>query len=106
MPTNKIQTLLARDAKQMLPDIGHVATWEGTEYDCFLVDPDVSIDLQEGGFLPEGLFTLKFLRADFNDGAGPFPQDNDRITYDGEVYKVTAAVNKAESAHIKLSIAP
>lgn len=103
---NILQELLAQDAAQIISQIGHRAEWKGSTYDCLIADPDVDVDLQEGGFLPSGTFTLKFLRSDFNDGAGPFPDQNDRVTYDGEVYKVTSYINKADSPFIKVSIDP
>lgn len=102
---NTIQELLARDSSQIIDQIGHTVTWEGTSYDCVISEPDVSIDLQEGGFMPEGDYSVKIRRAAFNNGAGPFPQNNDQITYDGDVYKITGTSHKAGSAYIKMSVA-
>jgi len=104
MPT-KIQQLLARDARQIIAQIGDTAERGGKTYDCVLSEPDVDVDLEEGGFMPTGDFTLKFLRADFQGGAGPFPGNNDRVIYDGSIYKITSCVNKKDSPYIKLSIA-
>lgn len=100
-----IKNMLARDAVDIIADIGEVATWNGTNYNVILGDPDVSSDLEEGGFVLDGDFVLKFLRADFASGAGPFPENNDRITYDGDVYKITSSTQRVDSAFIKTVIA-
>lgn len=99
-----IQTELASDSIQMVEEIGHTITWSGTSYPCIASDPDVSVDMEEGGFMPQGSFRIKVRRAEFNAGAGPFPQINDRITFDSEVYRVISERNKGESAFVILSI--
>jgi hypothetical protein len=101
---NLIQTELAADSIQMVSEIGHTITWSGSEYPCIASDPDVEVDMAEGGFMPQGSFRIKVRRAAFNDGAGPFPQINDRVTFYSEVYRVIAERNKGESAFVILSI--
>lgn len=101
---NLIQKELADCASQMVEEIGGTITWKGADYGAIVSDPDVSVDLEEGGFMPEGSFLVKVQRSLFNDGAGPFPGINDRITFDGDVYKVISERNKPNSAFIILSI--
>jgi hypothetical protein len=103
---NLIQDMLAEDSLEILGDIGQTCSWKGNTYDCVLGEPDMQVDLQEGGLIPEGAFNLKIRRAEFNDGAGPFPQENDRVTYDGIVYKILSPTNKADSAYIRIILAP
>lgn len=103
---NLVQGMLADDLKEVIGDIGHKCSWKGTEYDCVIGEPDMQVDLQDGGLLPEGAFNIKVPRAAFNCGAGPFPQENDRFTYNSVVYKILSPTNKADSAYIKIVLAP
>jgi len=101
---NRIQRELADAIPEMISEIGQTVTWSGTAYSAIVSDPDVTVDLEEGGFTPEGSFRVKIPRSAFNNGAGPFPQINDRITFDGDIYKVIGEKNKGESAFVALSI--
>jgi hypothetical protein len=99
-----IQDMLADDSLEILGDIGHTCTWKAASYPCIIGEPDMQVDLQEGGLMPEGAFNIKIRRAAFADG--PFPQENDRITYGGNVYKILSPTNKEGSAYIRIVLAP
>ena len=103
---NLIQDMLAEDSTEILGDIGHTCSWKGNTYACVIGEPDMQVDLQEGGLMPEGAFNIKIPRAAFSNGSGPFPQENDRITYGGIVYKILSPTNKVGSAYIKIVLAP
>lgn len=103
---NLIQNMLAEDSAEILADIGHSCSWKGASYDCFVGELDLEVDLNEGALMPEGSFTIKIPRADFNSGAGPFPQENDRLSYDSKTYKITSSHNKDGSAYIRLIVSP
>jgi hypothetical protein len=103
---NLIQEMLSEDSIEILGDIGQVCYWKGTQYPCIIGEPDMQVDLQEGGLLPEGAFNIKIRRVAFSSGAGPFPQENDRVTYGGIVYKILSPTNKVDSAYIKIVLAP
>lgn len=101
---NLLQETLAADSSQILEEIGHTVIWKGAEYRALVADPLVSVDLDEGGFMPQGDFQIKIKRTDFSGGAGPFPAINDRIEFSEETYKIIAERNKADSAFVILSI--
>lgn len=101
---NMIQDMLAADAPSIVAEIGFTCVWEGTTYACIATDPDVGIDLEDGGLLVDGTVRIKIQRSLFNGGAGPFPDDNDRITFDGDVYKVTRSRARPGSAFVVLTI--
>lgn len=103
---NLVQSLLADDLREIVGDIGHKCLWKGSEYDCVIGEPDMEADIEVGGLMPEGSFNLKIPRASFNRGAGPFPQESDRITYGGVVYRVLSPTNKTDSAYIRLVLTP
>ena len=102
---NIIQEMLADDGIEIVNDLGYVVTWKGADYAALVSDPDVSVDLNEGGFMPEGDFKIKILRAAFNGGAGPFPQDREVITFDGNEYVITTPESMPASAFLELMIA-
>ena len=101
---NLIQRELAEDSKQIVAEIGHTVTWQETDYPAIASDPDITAELSEGGFMPEGDFRIKIRREEFNNGAGPYPKINDRVTFDGDVYRVIAERNKGQSAFVILMI--
>jgi hypothetical protein len=100
---NIIQEMLAEDGKQIVEEIGDRVTWNGSEFSALVGDPDVSVDLDQGGLMPTGDFVVKILRADF--GAGSFPEEGDVVTFEGKRYVVTRSLNKASSAWVRLDIA-
>lgn len=104
---NIIQQMLAEDSEQIVEEMGYVdaLTWGGTSYSCVLAPPDVESNLDDGGFMLTGDFQVKIRRALFNAGAGPFPDDGDRVDFDGAIYRVSAAVNKPGSAFFIFTIA-
>ncbi len=103
---NIIQTALADDFKEMVEEIGYTISWNNgtsaSDYKCIVGDPTVSVDLETGGFLPEGAFQLKIARSAF--GSGPVPQMNDRVTFDGDVYKINSVTNRPDSAYLSFTI--
>lgn len=96
--------MLADDGIEIVADLGYTVTWKATDYSALVSDPDISVDLNEGGFMPEGDFKIKVLRAAFNAGAGPFPQDRDIVTFSGNEYVVTTPESMPDSAFIELMI--
>lgn len=101
-----IKSMLADDFKEIRNDIPETVTWAGNDYVVTLTEPDVEVDLEEGGFLPEGSFAVKFLTADFPDSNRP--ESNHRIRYNGLTYKVVSRPEsqKADSPQFKVTIAP
>ena len=106
MAQNAVQKLLAADLEQIVTETGYADdfTWAGTTYRCVLSPPDSAADLEEGGFVLDGDFQVKIPRADFNDGAGPFPKNGDRCTFDGIVYSISSTPQKPESAYYIFTI--
>ena len=101
---NLLQTLLADDGAEIVADLGHNVIWSGNNYAALVGEPDVSVSLETGGFVADGEFTIKILRAAFALGAGPFPQNGDVLTYDAKNYVITRQRQKADSPFIQLDI--
>lgn len=101
---NTIQSLLAGDLAEMIVDMGHSITWNGTAYSCLLADPSLDASLDEGGFVVAGDFVVKVPRASFTAG---LPSVGDRVTHNSRVYKVMSEpdANKEGSPLVVFTIA-
>ena len=97
--------MLVDDGQEIVGEISYTITWSGADYSALIADPSVIMDLSEGGFMPEGDFRIQILRADFNSGAGPFPDNNDVVTFNGDDYVVKMHRQLPASAFIELMIA-
>lgn len=104
---NIVQEALADCGAEIVGQISdETVVWKGTSYDAIVSTPEVSVDLESGGLMAEGEFRVKILRAAFNAGAGPFPQDGDTLTYDGDTFVTpNASRQRAGSAFIVFDLA-
>ena len=100
---NTLQDELASDCLEILGEIGHTMAWKGSNYDCIVGDPSIDTSLDPGGFMPQGTILVKMRRAAV---AGSGPSINDRVTLNGETYKVSSNVNKENSPFIIIQIEP
>ena len=99
---NLIQNELADDVAQITEEVGHTITWKGTEYACAVTEPRADADVESGGIFLDGEFQIKIPRVLLTSGT---PQHDNRVTFDGEIYRVIAVPNKPDSAYFIFQIA-
>lgn len=92
---------IATDFTSLLEEAGADITWKGRTYRALIGDPNVQVDLQSGGFLPQGNFTVKLLRSQLET----MPEHGEVITLDGKPYAITAISHKPGHPIITLTIA-
>ncbi len=80
----------AADLVEVLTEIGECVTWKGRRFRALVSEPTISEDLNLGGFIPTGDFTIKILRSDFR---GDQPALGDQIGYEGDNYRVSRLTN-------------
>lgn len=94
--------MLAEDGEEIVAEIGDEIEWKGKPYDALVGDPDISVDMEEGGLIPTGEFVCKVLRSRFI--GGEYPTEGDVVTFDEKRYFVSMAKNKPDSAWIRFEI--
>jgi hypothetical protein len=100
---NRLQEMHAADAAEIICDLGHTVTWAGTEYDCLVSEPSVTLDLEEGGMMPSGDFEVRIPRVQF--GTGATPQDGQVATFEDNRYIIKrGAVSRRNDAYIRLTL--
>jgi len=92
---------IASDFASLLDETGVDIIWQNRTYRALIGDPNVQVDLQSGGFLPQGNFTVKLLRSQLET----MPEHGEVITLDGKPYAITAISHKPGHPIITLTIA-
>lgn len=54
---------IAADLAEVFDDIAQPVEWQGETYQAVIADPQVNLDLQTGGFMPQADFIIKLRRA-------------------------------------------
>ena len=92
---------IAADFPSILEENGVDITWQGRNYRALIGDPNVQVDLQSGGFLPQGNFSVKLLRSALET----MPEHGDVITLDGKPYAITSISHKPGHPIVTFTIA-
>lgn len=100
---NLIQDMLAGDAAEIVGDIGSKVTWKGAEYDALVSEPNITLDLEEGGLSSSGDFEVRIPRAQF--GGGATPQDGEIVEFEGNRYIAKrGGIGRNTDAFIRLTL--
>ena len=92
---------IAADFARILEENGVDITWNDHCCRALIGEPNVQVDLQTGGFLPHGDFTVKLLRSSLPS----MPQHGEVITVDGRPYAITAIAHKPSHPILVLTVA-
>jgi len=92
---------ITTDFAILLEETGVDITWQGRTYRALIGDPSVQVDLQAGGFLPQGNFTVKLLRSSLET----MPEHGEVIILDGKPYAITAISHKPGHPIVILTVA-
>jgi len=92
---------IAADFASLLEETGVDIIWQGRSYPALIGDPNVQVDLQSGGFLPQGNFSVKLLRGHLET----MPEHGEVIILDGKPYAITAISHKPGHPIVILTIA-
>ena len=92
---------IAADFASILEENGVGITWQGRSYRALIGDPNVQVDLQVGGLMPQGDFTVKLLRSQLET----MPEHGEVIILDGKPYAITAISHKPGHPIITFTIA-
>lgn len=96
-----IRDEVAADAAEIIAEIGEVVTWKGTDYPALVSDPTMGEDLNLGGFVSSGDFTIKIMRSSLGSAV---PQLGDILEYEGGKYRVVRSTNHARYPMVVLVV--
>jgi hypothetical protein len=101
MPVSRCDELDA-DLAAILADVGIPITWNGSSYPAVVADPQVQLDLQSGGFLPESDFQVRLRKAALPK---PWPKTRQTVTIRGETYAIKGITDRPTSPLLILHVA-
>jgi hypothetical protein len=101
MPVSRYDELDA-DLAAVLEDVGIPVTWNGSFYPAVVADPQVQLDLQSGGFLPESDFQVRLRKAALPQ---PWPKMRQTVTIRGETYAIKGITDRPTSPLLILHVA-
>ncbi len=93
---------LDADLAAIIGEIGIPITWNGADYTAIVADPQVQLDLQSGGFLPEADFQVKLRKATLPE---PWPKTRQTVTFRGETYAIKGITDRPSSPLLILHVA-
>jgi hypothetical protein len=93
---------LDADVAAIIADMGTSITWNGTDYPAIVADPQVQLDLQSGGFLPESDFQVKLRKAALPE---PWPKTRQTVVIRGETYAIKGITDRLTSPLLILHVA-
>lgn len=91
---------MAADLTEVFDDIAQSVEWQGATYQAVVADPSVSLDLQNGGFLPQADFVVKLRRDDLS----AWPVLGQLLTIQGTPYQISGITDKPTSPLIVLQV--
>jgi hypothetical protein len=93
---------LDADFASILAEVGIPITWNGTDYPAIVADPQVQLDLQSGGFLPESDFQVKLRKSAL---PMPWPKTRQTVVIRGETYAIKGITDRPTSPLLILHVA-
>ena len=91
---------LASDLTEMFAEIAQPVEWQGVTYHAVISDPVVNLDLQTGGFLPQGEFQVKLRRSSLSS----VPAPGQIIRIQGSAYQISGLTDRPTSPLIILHV--
>lgn len=91
------------DLAGILTEIGETVTWQGQSYIALVSEPTISEQLNLGGFVESGDFTIKIMRSAFT---GSKPKLGDLIGFEDEEYRVTRVTDQPQYPMLVLVVTP
>lgn len=92
---------IAADLTEVFDEVAQPVGWSGAIYPAVVADPNISLDLQTGGFLPQAEFLVKLRRA----ALPAVPALGQFITIEGLAYQISGITDKPASPLIILQVA-
>ncbi len=90
-------TEAAADAAEILAEIGRSANFRGLFIQVMLAENQIGASLLDGGFVPDGSFSIKFLASNYS--AHP-PLVGERIAVSGKQFRIRTVSHRPPSAFI------
>lgn len=89
------------DLEEIHGEAGVTVTWSGTDYIGAIADPNITLNLESGGFSPDADFVVKFRRSVFT---GTPPSYKALFTINGTGYRVAGINDKPGSPILAYSL--
>ncbi len=89
------------DLSLIFDEIGILIAWNGGSYTAVVTEPQVELDLQSGGFLPESDFQVRLRKTSLPT---PWPKNRQSITIQGETFVIKGLTNKPTSPLLILHV--
>jgi hypothetical protein len=84
---------LAVDLAEVFGEIAQPVEWQGGTYQAVISDPVVNLDLQTGGFLPQGEFQVKLRRSSLS----VMPAPGQILRIQGVPYQISGLTDRPTS---------
>lgn len=91
---------IAADLAEVFDDIAQLVEWQGATYQAVIADPQVNLDLQTGGFMPQADFIIKLRREDLPGT----PALGQVVRVAGKAYQISGVTDKPTHPLIVLQI--
>ena len=94
---------MASDLGSVFDEFAKTISIGSTNYRALVAEPDLSLELEAGGFNSAGNFTVKMLRSDWLIAR---PVVGTQITYDDKPYRVIRIVSRPPHPVIIMTVEP
>jgi hypothetical protein len=88
---------------EIFNEMGVVVTYRGKTYTCTVAAGQNALELESGGFVPDGNFNIKFLESEL--GANR-PAVGDTVNYNGDEYRVIWVSNRSGRGQVEVQVQP
>ena len=93
----------AADLAGVLDEVGEPVTWNGRMFRALVSDPAIGENLEIGGFVGVGDFTIKIARAAFGK---QLPKLGDVVGFEGGQFRIARITNHPQYPLIVLVVGP
>jgi hypothetical protein len=93
---------MASDAAQIFAEFGKPVEISGTTVSALISEPTETVSLEPGGFVAEGNFTVKVLRASVSE----LPKIGDIVSYNAERFRIVRTANRPPHPIVTLTVEP
>ena len=99
----KLKDEKSADLAGVLAEVGETVTWNGRSYPALVSDPNIGENLEIGGFVGTGEFTVKIPRTAFRKRR---PRLGEIVTFEGDRFRITRITNHPQYPMLVLVVGP